>query len=67
MIQVKIIKSLKISYWYTKHIGKVMSVYDGGNDSWYIITDWGTRYLIDKDDTILFNRKEKLEKIISKI
>jgi hypothetical protein len=76
MIQIIITKSTRPSYWYHNHIGEVFDVYDTGNDSWYIpmkdrLTslrkDDEELLFIQKDDTEIFDRKKKIERIKSKL
>ena len=72
MIQIKIIKSSKPTYWYHNHIGDILNVYDNGNEQWYIPInkelvdfrkdDEGLLF-IRKDDTEIFDRKKKIERI----
>jgi hypothetical protein len=66
MIQIVITKSTFPSYWYHKNIGEVFTVCDDGDDQWYIPMNDGLLF-IRKDDTEIFDRKKKLERIKSKM
>ena len=76
MIQIIITKSTRPTYWYHNHIGDILNVYDNGDDNWYIpmkerLTslrkDDEDLLFIRKDDTEIFDRKKKIERIKSKI
>lgn len=66
MIQIKIIKCAQSSYWYNKCVGQVFDVLDDDHDQWYIPMN-GELFFIRKEDTELFNRRQKIDKILSKI
>lgn len=65
MIQVLITKSTSSTSWYSNKIGQVLDAYDTDHERWYIIAN-GLWY-IRKDDTEIFDRKKKLERIIGKL
>jgi len=66
MIQIIITKSSQPSYWYHNHIGDVLMVYDDGDDQWYIPMNEGLLF-IRKDDSEIFDRKKKIERIKSRL
>jgi hypothetical protein len=66
MTQVKIVKCTQKSYWYKNCIGQVFDVLDDDHDQWYIPMN-NELFFIRKEDTVLFNRRQKINKIISKI
>jgi hypothetical protein len=65
MTQIKIIKSTQPTYWYHNRINEIFNVYDDGHDQWYIPYDDELLFIL-KEDTEIFDRKKKIERIKSK-
>ena len=61
---VKIVSCSKATLWYFDKIGDIINVYDSITEQ-YIMKSNGSFYFIDKSDTILWIRNEKLKRLIN--
>ena len=70
-MQVKIVKCLNSKYWYNNLVGQVIDVEGDaiGNKNYWVVKRSNNEVglLIDKEDTVLFNREIKIYKILNKL
>ena len=70
MLQVKIIGCWSSGFWYKNEIGKIYDVKKVHMGQYRVMPKFNNgldEFYIREDDAVVFNRREKLEKIIEKI
>jgi len=62
---IKIIRCSKDEFWYHNNIGMVLDAIDCKN--FYLVKDNDIEFIVNKDDAVPFNRREKIDKILGNI